>query len=113
MLGTNRGWDCARYERIHDCVACKRGWLALTLQVHGRLWPNLLPARHTPTKLVPMHTLPPLGMSHAGGSQHAAQHLQQEGPLKGSWLASSRTKQQHCPPTLPLLHGITCLSCCV
>ena len=78
-------------------MACKRGWLALTLQVHGRLRPNLLPARHTPTKLVPMHTLPALGVSHAGGSQHAAQHLQREGPLRGSWLASSRTKQQQLP----------------
>lgn len=74
--GTNKIRVCARYDRIQDCVACKRNRLALTLKVHGRLWPNLFPACHTPTKLVPMHTVATLGVSHAGGSQHAAQHLQ-------------------------------------
>ena len=87
--GTNRRWDC---------VPCKRCWLTLTLQVHGRLWPNLLPACHTAPELVPMHTAATLGVPHAGGSQHAAQHLQWEEPsMTGSWLDASRTKQQQLP----------------
>ena len=83
-------------------MACKRCWLTLTLQVHGRLWPNLLPACHTPTELVPVHTVATLGVPHAGGSQHAAQHLQQreETCLKGGWLGPSTIKQQQSPTNM-------------